>query len=130
MSLKRGNSCQFPVSKSYNKIWHFFSIFCNFCVSENFNMSPVRGLKGKHTWSIRSIMTCRGWTPLSLHSNMSCLDQTDKFIWIWTIVSRKIYSHWRHVKIFWDTKFREYVETMSYFVINFWGKKLTKNLPF
>ena len=38
----------------------------------------------------------------------------------WTIY------HWRHVKIFWDTKVTEDVETMPYFVINFWGKKLTK----
>ena len=39
-------------------------------------------------------------------------------------------SHWRYVKIFWDTKVTEYVETMPYFVINFWGKKLTKISPF
>ena len=41
MSLKRGDSCQFLVSKNYNKIWHFYNMFCNFCVSENFNMSLV-----------------------------------------------------------------------------------------
>ena len=34
--------------------------------------------------------------------------------------------HWRHAKNFWDTKVTEYVETMPYFAINFWGKKLTK----
>ena len=36
------------------------------------------------------------------------------------------YSHWRHVKIFWNTKVTKYIKTMPYFVINFWGKKLTK----
>ena len=30
--LKRGDSCQFLASKIYDKIWHFFNIFCNFCV--------------------------------------------------------------------------------------------------
>jgi len=41
MSLKRGDFCQYLASKFYDKIWHCFSIFCNFCVSENFGMSPV-----------------------------------------------------------------------------------------
>ena len=41
MSLKKGIFHQFLVSKNYDKIWHFFNIFCNFCVSEKFNMSPV-----------------------------------------------------------------------------------------
>ena len=39
---------------------------------------------------------------------------------------RANYFHWTHVKIFWDTKVTEYVETMPYFVINFWAKKLIK----
>ena len=38
----------------------------------------------------------------------------------------KSYKHWRHAKNFWDTKVTEYVETMPYFVIIFWNKKLTK----
>ena len=32
---------QFLAAKIYDKIWHCFNIFCNFCVSENFDMSPV-----------------------------------------------------------------------------------------
>jgi len=39
--FKKGEFCQFLASKSYNKIWYCFNIFCNFCVSENFDMSPV-----------------------------------------------------------------------------------------
>ena len=39
--FKKGDFCQFLASKIYNKIWHCFNIFCNFCVSENFGMSPV-----------------------------------------------------------------------------------------
>jgi len=39
--FKKEDFCQFFASKIYDKIWHCFNIFCNFCVSENFNMSPV-----------------------------------------------------------------------------------------
>ena len=39
--FKKGDFCQFLASKIYNKMWHCFNIFCNFCVSENFGMSPV-----------------------------------------------------------------------------------------
>jgi len=39
--FKKGDFCQFLTSKIYDKIWHSFNIFCNFCVSEKFNMSPV-----------------------------------------------------------------------------------------
>ena len=41
MSLKKGDFCQFLASKNYDKIWHCFNIICNFCISENFDMSPV-----------------------------------------------------------------------------------------
>jgi len=41
--FKRGDFGQILASKIYNKIWHCFNIFCNFCVSGNFGMSPVRG---------------------------------------------------------------------------------------
>jgi len=40
MSLKR-EIFVLLASKIYDKIWHCFNIFCNFCVSENFNMSAV-----------------------------------------------------------------------------------------
>ena len=46
-----------------------------------------------------------------------------------SVLSRLIFGNMLHtgdIKIFWDTKVIEYVETMPYFVINFWGKKLTK----
>jgi len=39
--FKKGDFCQFLASKIYDKIWHCFNIFCNFCVSENSDMSPV-----------------------------------------------------------------------------------------
>jgi len=39
--FKKEDFCQFLASKFYNKIWHCFNIFCNFCVSEIFYMSPV-----------------------------------------------------------------------------------------
>jgi len=42
--FKKGDFCQFLASKIYGKIWHCFNIFCNFCVSEIFGMSPVRYL--------------------------------------------------------------------------------------
>ena len=45
------------------------------------------------------------------------------------IVVQGTVTHWRHAKIFWDTKVTEYVGTMPYFVINLWGKKLTKISP-
>jgi len=41
--FKKSNFGQFLASKIYDKIWHCFNLFCNFCVSENFNMSPVQG---------------------------------------------------------------------------------------
>jgi len=34
--FEKGDFCQFLSSKIYDKIWHCFNIFCNFCVSENF----------------------------------------------------------------------------------------------
>jgi len=46
--------------------------------------------------------------------------------WSWGLSTKQRSLHWRHAKIFWDTKVTEYVETMPHFVINFWGKKLTK----
>jgi len=39
--FKKGDFCQFLTSKVSEKISHCFSIFCDFCVSENFDMSPV-----------------------------------------------------------------------------------------
>jgi len=42
-AFKRGNFSLFLASKIYDKIWHCLNIFCNFCVSENFGMSPVPG---------------------------------------------------------------------------------------
>jgi len=39
--FKKGDFCQFLASKIYDKIWHCFNIFCNFCVSAKFDMSPV-----------------------------------------------------------------------------------------
>jgi len=39
--FKKGYLCQFLTLKIYDKIWHCFNIFCNFCVSENFGISPV-----------------------------------------------------------------------------------------
>jgi len=39
--FKKGDCCWFLASKNYDKIWHCFNIFCNFCVSGNFSMSPV-----------------------------------------------------------------------------------------
>ena len=39
--FKKGYFCQFLVSKIYDKIWHCFNIFCKFCISENFDISPV-----------------------------------------------------------------------------------------
>jgi len=41
--FKKGDFCQFLVSKIYDKIWHCFKTFYDFCVSENFGMSPVLG---------------------------------------------------------------------------------------
>ena len=46
--FKKGYFCQFLASKIYDKIWHCFNIFCNFCVSENFDMSPVTDLGITH----------------------------------------------------------------------------------
>jgi len=39
--FKKGDFHQFLASKIYDKMWHWFNIFCNFCVSENYGMSPV-----------------------------------------------------------------------------------------
>ena len=39
--FKKGDSCQFLASKIYDKIWQIFNTFCNFCISENFGMSPL-----------------------------------------------------------------------------------------
>jgi len=36
------------------------------------------------------------------------------------------HKHWIHVKIFWDTKVTEYIETMPYFVINFEARNWQK----
>ena len=41
MSLKRGFFVNFLPQKIYDKIWDCFDIFCNSCVSENFDMSLV-----------------------------------------------------------------------------------------
>ena len=53
-------------------------------------------------------------------------------LWFWepSFVSVNDSRHWRHAKISWDTKVTEYVETMPYSVIIFWGKKLRKILLF
>ena len=53
---------------------------------------------------------------------ISCL-RSSVFVNMSAVLS---FNHWRNAKIFWDTKVTEYVETMPYFVIIFWGKKLTK----
>jgi len=41
MPLK-GRFFQLLTSKIYDKIWHCFKIFCSFCVSETFGISPVK----------------------------------------------------------------------------------------
>ena len=50
--FKKGDFCQFLASKIYDKIWHYFNIFCNFCASEKFNMSAVYVLKkqNRNSW--------------------------------------------------------------------------------
>jgi len=39
--FKKGDFCSFLASKNYDKIWHCFNIFCDFCDLEIFCMSPV-----------------------------------------------------------------------------------------
>jgi len=41
--LKKYQLYQFLASQTYGEIWHLFKIFCNFPVSENFDMSAVYG---------------------------------------------------------------------------------------
>jgi len=60
-------------------------------------------------------------SSLSCLSSVTCSNQK-----LSSNLGKCSYYHWRHVKIFWDTKVTEYVETMPYFVVNLWGKKLTK----
>jgi len=53
--FKKGEFCQFLASKIYEKIWHCFNIFCNFCISENFGMSPGSDAQTIHFWDAETL---------------------------------------------------------------------------
>ena len=69
--FKRGDFCLFLASKIYDKIWHCFNIFCKFCVSENFGMSPVTSAQQRSCYKLHSA-PCSFVSPFWLHSIRAC----------------------------------------------------------